>query len=401
MGSFHMDNKFLPSNLENIYQFIVTICNLASVYHNASVEKMDHIFFNGPKSTLKPALINFLKERPASHAITTAEWSKKLVDMGYDAGQINDFESLVVIPGQDTLAANLAAYAQGHPEDSIYTAMDVMLKDYSQDPLLTSLTDMFQIPDAQVQSLFAMAYHFLDTMSPLEAELNLLVTYYEPHFDSYRDPTVFEGGAKSLGQISEMVDRLPSDMAEIASSYVLLRTNQLRQYAHLNLADPNITASLQGFTTQLMVELEFLHLQWSGKDLKQTFEALVQPENIWLENRITSMEMSQDSRERKKGANIRAAYLAIPCEERSQIAAKMSQTNLVRSSPIGMLKNALDESVARFTLFDTLTRNSQHQLSQNYQEKYLKARSALDRLRDDRSIDTDSNSSNSGRSTPL
>ena len=102
----------------------------------------------------------------------------------------------------------------------------------------------------------------------------------------------------------------------------------------------------------------------------------------------------------KKGANIRAAYLAIPCDERSQIDPKMSQPSLVRSSPIGLLKQALDESTARFTLFNTLTgRRNQHILSQNFQEEYVKALNASGAETDDLS-DTETNSSKSGRGTP-
>jgi len=395
-----MDNKFLPRDLKNNYQFIVTIRNLASVYHNASVEKMDHVFFNGSKIPLKPALIDFLKSRPCRQAITTAEWSRLLVDMGYNAAQINNFESLEVIPGEGTLVESLAAYAQQHPTHSIYTAMDTILKDYSRDPMFATISDMFQKAEPQVKALFAMAYHSLDTMHPLEAELNLLTAYYEPYFTGYRNPSVFEAGAKILGQLSQIVDELPTNISEIASSYVMLRTNQIRQYAHLNLENTNISESLQGFAAQLSAEFEFLQTQWEGKNLKQTFQTMLQPENVWLENLISSLEMSQDALERKKGANIRAAYLAIPCDERSQIDPKMSQPSLVRSSPIGLLKQALEESTARFTLFNTLTgRRNQHILSQNFQEEYVKALNASGAETDDLS-DTETNSSKSGRGTP-
>ena len=396
-----MDNKFLPSDLENNYQFIVTIRNLASVYHDASVEKMDHVFFNGSKITLKPDLLDFLKSRPCRQAITTTEWSRLLVDMGYDAAQINDFESLEVIPGQGTLVESLAVYAQQYPNHSIYTAMDAILKDYSRDPMFATISDMFQKTDTQVKALFAMAYHYLDTMHPLEAELNLLTAYYEPYFTGYRNPRVFEAGAKILGQMSQIVDELPSDIAETASSYVIHRTNQMRQYAHLNLDNPNISGSLQSFAEQLSAEFEFLQTKWEGKDLKQAFQTILQPENLWLEKLIFTMELSQDSWERKKGAHIREAYLAIPCAERSQIAPKMSQPRLVRSSPIGLLKQALDESTARFTLFNTLTRGrNHHHLSQNFQEEYVRAQNASDSERDDLSNETDTNSGKSGRSTP-
>ena len=124
------------------------------------------------------------------------------VDMGYDAAQIDDFESLEVIPWQGTLVESLAVYAQRHTDHSIYTAMDAILKDYSRDPMLATISDMFQKSEAQVTSLFAMAYHYLDTMYPLEVELNLLAAYYEPHFERYRDQTVFQHGAKILGKMS-------------------------------------------------------------------------------------------------------------------------------------------------------------------------------------------------------
>lgn len=390
---FHMDNKFSPNDLENNYQFIVTIRNLASVYHDASVEKMDHLFFRGRKVPLQPALIALLKERPVSHALTTTEWSNILVNLGYDEDQINDFESLEVIPGQDPLVISLANYAQRYPNHSIYTALDAILKDYSHDPVLTALPDMFQKSDAQVHSLFAMADHYLDTMYPVEAELNLLVAYYEPYFDGYRDQTIFEAGAKIVGHLSHMVDELPPSVAEIASSFVLLRMKQLREYAHLNMANPDIAASLQGFVKQVSMEFEFLQSQWASKDLNHLFQTLLQPENEWLENRIAAMELSQDPRERKKGTDIRTAYLAIPCEARDQIAANMSHPNLLRSSPVGMLKQALDESTARFKLFDSFTgSSSQHQLSQTYQSEYAKGHSGSD---------TDSNSNSSGCSTPV
>lgn len=98
---------------------------------------------------------------------------------------------------------------------------------------------------------------------------------------------------------SQIVDELPTNISEIASSYVMLRTNQIRQYAHLNLENPNISESLQGFAAQLSAEFEFLQTQWEGKNLKQTFQTILQPENVWLENLISSLEMSQDALERK------------------------------------------------------------------------------------------------------
>ena len=175
----------------------------------------------------------------------------------------------------------------------------------------------------------------------------------------------------------------------------------MRQYAHLNLEKPNISGSLQGFTEQLSAEFEFLQTKWESKDLKEAFQTILRPENLWLEKLIFTLELSPDSWERKKGAHIREAYLAIPCAERSQIAPKMSQPKLVRSSPIGLLKQALDESTTRFTLFNTLTGvRNHHHLSRKFREEYVKALNDLDSESDDLSNETDTNSSKSGRSTP-
>lgn len=398
-----MNDKLTKSDLDGNYQLIVSICKLAAAYHNAAVEKIDHIFFRGAKTTFSPELITFLKTRKCSQAITTSEWSNLLESMGYDPDQqINDFEEIEINPGQGTLAENIATYAQKHPDQSVYMAIDAILKDYSKDPVLEILATSFQKPEAEIKTLFAMAYHHLDTMYPLEAELNILAVYYEPKFEQFRDTTQYKACAKILGKLNEEIEKLPPKNAEIASQFILSRTNQLREYAHLNMSQSNIAASIQALSQQLSSEYEYLHTQLiATQDVENTnaiFHALLRPELVWLEQKILSLEMSSDMRERQKGARIHAAYNNIPPAERSNIGAEMSRADLKPDSLVGRLKHAMNESTAYFPMLSTFTQKAdRYHLSHEFNEQYQNyIQAGIDSDTTD-SLSNDSDSSNDSK----
>lgn len=387
------------ANLEIPYQCVVAIQDLASVYHNASVEKVDHVFFNGNKITFKPELITLLKTRRCNEEISNSEWSRLLTDMGYDPEQINDFDSIELIPGQTTLKEELRMHALHFPQQSVYAAMDAILKNYNHDPMFEILSTSFQISEEQVRGLFGIAYHYLDTMHPLETELNLLTDFYEPYFDHSRDKRMYAQSAKILGQIERELETLPSSIAEAANQYVLLRSRQLRQYAHLDISKPVIAASLQTFHAKLRSELAVLKDQNSPKsnleDRKQLLLAMTKPEIEWLENTITKLEMSENTNERQKGAKIQAVYLSIPCEQRDLIITEMQKPGLNPASPIGQLKAALDLSTAAFPMFDTLLNDQRpYHLSQDFKERY---RISLEK----QNIDDTKTDSDSDKSEPL
>ena len=366
------------ADLENSFQLIVAIGKLASTYHNASVEKMDHIFFRGGKVAFKPELLDFLKSRPCNEVITNEEWARLLTGMGYDAEQINDFDSIELRVGQETLREQLTKYAQRFPLHSLYAAFDALLKNSTQDPTFSVLASAFDAPEASVHGLFSIAYHYLDTMTPFEMQLNLLTDFYEPHFDHSRNKADYAGSAKILGQLEEVIEDLSTSISEAASQYVLLRARQLRQYADLDMSNPIIAASLQNFHAKLRAEvalLEGIDEKTNISEKKKVLLSMAKPEIEWLENTIMRLEISDQPNERQKGAAIRAAYLKIPYEQRALIVPEMQKKDLNAASPIGCLKIALDASTSSFPMFDFLTDKSQYNLSRDFKSRYQRSRS--------------------------
>lgn len=383
------------SDLETHYQLIVAIRKLATAYHDAAVEKMDHVFFKGRKIAFKPQLIEFLKSRLVSNAINNAEWTEVLTNMGYDSTQINDFDSIVLNIGQLNLPDQLGQYAQRHPEYSIYTAINEILKNYENDPIFGILAQTYNVSEDQVLGLFGVAYHYLDSMYPVEVELNLLNDFYEPSFDHARDRRLYAQSAKIIGKLDKEQDEAPPHkiITELANQYVLLRTNQLRQYVTLDLSKSDIRSSLQAFHANLVAEVALLdNAKLDETTTIQLLQSMTQPEIVWLEAAIVKLELSNNTKEKEKGAKIRAAYTEIPVNQRADIVTEMQKSK--PSVLIGRLKQALDQSTSQFAVLGNLFTNRQDQLSLDLQEKYKPNNFA--------NYDTDSESDShpSGRSTP-
>lgn len=380
------------TDLETHYQLMVTIRKLAGAYHDAAVEKMDHVFFKGSKTAINEALITLLQSRPCTEAFTDQAWTTLLTDMGYDPEQINDFTQIVLIPGQATLAEQLANYALHHPEVSMYRAMEAILKDFSHDPSFEIIAMSFQIPEAEVRGLFTVAHHYLDTMYPLEAELNLLNDFYEQHFEGFRDSKLFAETANILGKFDQDYSKLSSKISGNAEEYIRVRTQQLCQYTQLDTSQPDVAATLRAFKDRLSAEIAFLqqdNILSNPTTANAFFRTMLRPEIIWLEEKITQLGMSPHPNERQKSASLRAAYNAIPYEQRAKIATTMQKPHLNPASPIGRLKQALNLPTATYPLLDMFTSGPKpYHLSHEFQTISKTRRDS-----DSTAEDTDSNAS--------
>ena len=252
----------------------------------------------------------------------------------------------------------------------------------------------FQVTEAEVRGLFAVAHHYLDTMYPVETELNLLNDFYERHFEGFRDSKLFAETANILGKFDQDCSKSSSKIAESAAEYLRLRTQQLCQYVQLDTSQPDVAATLRAFKDQLSAEIAFLqqdNILSNPTTANAFFRTMLRPEIIWLEEKITQLGMSSHPNERQKSASIRAAYNAIPYEQRDKIARTMQEPHLNPASPIGRLKQALNLPTPTYPLLDLFTTGPKpYHLYQDFQTA---SKTRRDSDTDSTAEDTDSNSS--------